>query len=201
MKKVTLCIVPLVVTLMVFSGAVFSAGDMVIYNYRYSLAAGDPDAVIESIRDFAKRNGGYVKFFSNNRIDLRLPAGREVQLKNTISRMGYISEENQSRQDVSKILLDLKTQLKVKKKLLRDLKEIFNSSKLSDTLAVERELGKVIVDVENIKGRIHYYRDRVSLPEIQVSINRRSGGTVKRNDDTRWEWVKMLGIHRLIGNF
>jgi hypothetical protein len=186
---------------MLFGETAFSAGAEVIFNYRYSLTAGDPDAVIESLRDFAKRNGGYVKFFSNNRIDLRLPKGRETQLKADISRMGYVAEENQSRQDVSKMLLDLKTQLKVKKKLLHDLKDIFSSSQLSDTLSVEQELGKVIVEVESLKGQMFYYRDRIALPEIQVNINRSSGTGTKKNGDTRWEWIRKMGIHSLIQDF
>lgn len=200
MKKIVLIAVPLFFLLTVFTGLAFSAGEEVIYNFRFTIAAGDPDALIESLRNFTKRNGGYVKFFSNNRIDVRLPKGREEQLKSDISRMGYISEENQSRQDVSKTLLDLRTQLKVKKKLLNDLKGIFTSSKLSDTLAVEQELGKVIVDVESIKGQIYYYRDRVALPEIQVFINQSSGAVTKKESDSRWEWVRKMGIHGLIRN-
>ncbi|HPB81227.1 MAG TPA: DUF4349 domain-containing protein [Spirochaetota bacterium] len=201
MKRIGFLGISLFFIIMLFGGTAFSSDAEVIFNYRYSLTAGDPDAVIESLRDFAKRNGGYVKFFSNNRIDLRLPKGREAQLKADISRMGYVSEENQSRQDVSKMLLDLKTQLKVKKKLLHDLKDIFSSSQLSDTLSVEQELGKVIVEVESIKGQMFYYRDRVALPEIQVYINRSSGAVTKKNVDTRWEWIRKMGIHSLIQDF
>ena len=71
-----------------------------------------------------------------------------------------------------------------------------------ETLAVEREIGKVIGEVENLKGSINYYSDRVALSDVDVTVSRSGDSTARPSREiTRWEWIRRLGIGSLVNSF
>jgi hypothetical protein len=176
-------------------------GDSVILSYHYRVMAGDPDGMINQLRRITRDSGGYVKFFSNDRIVIRLPGDRIADLRSSIAETGYIADEQLLRKDVSEIMLELSTTLAVKQKLLQKLYDIFNSARLDQTLEVEQEVGKVVTEIESIKGKIAYYRDRISLSEITVNVNQSSRSPVKMRAQTQWEWIRRLGIENLLLSF
>jgi len=175
----------------------YSDDGRTIVSYTYVLLSENAEGAVKELRAYAPVKKGYVSYFSNDRVVLRLP-GREVDpLKKMLTGIGYVTDERQHRQDFSAVMLDLETRLAVKRKLLGDLTAIFSGAKLVDTLKVEKEIGKVIVEMEEIKGKINYYRDRFALSDVTVLINR-SGVTSTGVQATRWEWIRRLGIENLV---
>ncbi len=170
-----------------------------IVSYTYVLFSEDAEAAVKELRACAPIKKGYVSYFSNDRVVLRIP-GREVDsLKKMLPGLGYVTDERQNRQDFSAVMLDLETKLSVKKKLLGELTAVFSGAKLADTLTVEKEIGKVIVEMEDLKGKINYYRDRFALYDVTVLINR-SGAVSKEAQTTPWGWIRHLGIENLMRN-
>ncbi len=176
-------------------------GDSVILSYQYHVMASDPDGMVTQLRKITADNGGYVKFFSNKKIVIRIPGDRIAALRSSIAEGGYIADEQLLRKDVSEIMLELRTTLAVKQKLLQKLYDIFSSARLVQTLDVEKEVGKVVTEIESIKGKIAYYRDRVSLSEIIVNVNQSSRRTGRTRAHTQWEWIRRLGIENLLLRF
>lgn len=196
------CIIILFIPIMVcFAQKTAAKGDSVILRYHYRVVANDPDAMITQLRGITRDNGGYVKFFSNAKIVIRLPVDIIATIRSSIAEAGFIADEQLSRTDVSEIMLELNTSLTVKRKLLQKLYDIFNSAKLAQTLDVEREVGKVVTEIESIKGKIAFYQDRVSLPEITIDVSQSSRGPIGKKAHTQWEWIRKLGIQNLLVNF
>jgi hypothetical protein len=187
--------------MMIFGHEPAAMGNSVILSYHYRVMASDPDGMINQLRKITRNNGGYVKFFSNDKIVIRLPGDRIAALRSSIAEAGYIADEQLLRKDVSEIMLELSTTLAVKQKLLQKLYDIFNSARLDQTLDVEQEVGKVVTEIESIKGKIAYYQDRVSLSEITVNVNQSSRSPVRTRAQTQWEWIRRLGIENLLLSF
>ncbi|HSV98344.1 MAG TPA: DUF4349 domain-containing protein [Spirochaetota bacterium] len=167
--------------------------------YFYGMFAAEREKAIARLRSFAAENNGYVKFYSNAKVVLRMPAERVQRIRDVILDTGYIGDERLQRTDVGESLLDLRTRLKTKESLLASLYKIFEDAQVQQTLEVEKELGKVVTEIENIKGRIAYLEDRVSLAEVTVSINTQPGAKKDApGTRSRWDWVNSLGIEGLV---
>ncbi len=173
--------------------------DTFTQEYFYDMFSAEKEKSVARLRSFAAENGGYVKFYSSTKVVLRMPATAVQRIRDVILDTGYIGDERIQRTDVGETLLDLRTRLKTKESLLTSLYKIFEDAQIQQTLEVEKELGKVVMEIEDIKGRIAYLDDRISLAEVTVSINiqpnAKKPATVPRS---RWEWMNSLGIEALL---
>ncbi len=191
-----------IIALCIFCGFPALAADGTFtQEYFYGMFAAEREKAVARLRSFAAENNGYVKFYSNTKVVLRMPAERVQRIRDVILDTGYIGDERLQRTDVGESLLDLRTRLKTKESLLASLYKIFEDAQVQQTLEVEKELGKVVMEIENIKGRIAYLEDRISLAEVTVSINIQPGskkGAVSGR--SRWEWINSLGIEGLMSS-
>ena len=178
-----------------------SAADTVISTYRYYVLCENPEKLMAVLKGQVAEYGGYVNLLSGDRMVIRLAPDRKPSLQKILSDNGFIMDEQAFHSDIGPELVDLRTRLKSKEKLLNDLYEIFNKSKLEQTLDVEREIGSVIMEIESIKGKLSYYRDRTGLTEIAIYFNRDSKSTVNTRRSSRYDWIRRLGIINLLGSF
>lgn len=177
-----------------------SAGDDTFtQEYSYSMFASDREKAVARLRGYADEQKGYVKFYSNDKVVLRLPVERVSRIREAILDTGFIGDEKIKRTDVGETLVELRTRLKTKETLLASLYKIFEDAAVEQTLEVEKELGKVVTEIEEIKGRIAYLEDRVALAEVAVSINVQPGSKKgPSRDRARWEWMNSIGIEHLM---
>ena len=169
-----------------------------IIKYKYFLLVENPDILVNNLRKYTVQHDGYVKYFSRKRVILRIPGETTVNFKKYISDKSYIIDEQVFRKDVTMKVIELKARLRVKEKLLADFYGLFNTSKFHQTLDVEREIGKVVLEIEKIKGKINYYNDITMLPEIVIHINQQSTTMNKTKTDTKWNWIRNLGVSGLL---
>jgi hypothetical protein len=169
-----------------------------IMRIHYFLITDNSQRLINLIRKKSSESGGYVKFFSENKIIIRVPVETAMKFREFVAGKGYVMDEQVFRKNVSEQMIELKTQLKVKEKLLKDFYSLFESSRFHQTLDVEREIGKLVLEIEKIKGKINYYSDRIALSEVTVSINSRRPASRPGKAVTRWEWIRRLGIPPLL---
>ncbi|MCU0849293.1 MAG: DUF4349 domain-containing protein [Spirochaetes bacterium] len=180
------------------SAAQVSAEDTRIFRYEYFLLTESPDRAVESLRKSVAGMGGYVKYFSSSRISVRVPDKSFQALKEGIGRLGYIFDEQLFRSDVAETVNDLRTRLAVKEKLMSDLYRLFNESKLHQTIEIEEEIGKVVMEIEKIKGELAYYSDKTSLYEVNVHMNVKPGEARTSGGPSKWQWINGLGIEGMM---
>lgn len=188
----------LVILITLYSAFLSAGEDLFVLNYNYYVMTGSPENLIETMRKITADKGGYVKYYSNSRLIIRLSSKYSDTLMGYLNEGGYIIDKQVYRRDVSEKMIDLKTRLSAKQKLLQNLYEIFSGSRLEQTLEVEKEVGKVIIQIEKLKGELAYYRDRILLSEITININLKKGTTHKKKAATQWDWIRHLGIENLI---
>ncbi len=169
-----------------------------VFSYSYYVSTDSPETIIKNVRAFVPAKKGYVGYFSNDRINVRIPVSEVDLLRRLLSELGYVVGENQKRQDIALTMLDLQTRLSTKQKLLSELNQI-TSVRLAETLQVEQEMNRVIEEIENIKGKLAYYRDRIALSEVTIYLNRAyvSAKTLPHNVPAGW--MLRLGIENLLG--
>ena len=144
-------------------------------------------AAIDEVTRAVQQLGGYVSDRTSRdngagreegTITVRVPADRFEGAMSALRALGRVTAEQVNTQDVTKAYADLETRLKVKRETASRLREILvrQTGKVSEVLEVEREIGRVVEEIEQAEGERRYYDNLVSLSTI--TLNLREPGSV-----------------------
>ena len=105
-------------------------------------------------------------------LGIRVPAPRFAETIEALKRLGQVKTEAVTTQDVTTAYTDLEIRLSVKQETERRLRGLLASytGKLSDVLDVERELSRVITEIEQMKGERRYFDQRIAVSSITVTL-------------------------------
>lgn len=105
-------------------------------------------------------------------VTLRVPAGAFDATVADLREIGKVRAESTSTQDVTKAYTDLEARLEVKNRTRERLEALMatRSGSLSDLLQVERELERVVTEIERMEGEKRYYDQRVAVSTITVVL-------------------------------
>jgi hypothetical protein len=138
------------------------------------------DKILE-ITNIAEKNGGFVSDtesysnpegnISSGRIVIRIPGEKFNSVVEEVKKAGQIKSIIISGQDVTQEYVDLESRLRnyqAQEKVLLELME--KSTKVSDSIEVQRELSNVQGEIEVIKGRMNYIDNMVSMSVIDINL-------------------------------
>ncbi|MDX1389154.1 MAG: DUF4349 domain-containing protein [Acidobacteriota bacterium] len=148
------------------------------------------EIVDEAVREatfVAERNGGVLadsQFFRNAEgkqrcsIRLRIPSERFDAVLTELHPLGTVRSASTDTQDVTKAYADLEIRLAVKRDTAERLRDILDhrTGKLSEVLEVERELARVIGEIESMEGEKRYYDQQVAVSTIAVELTEPGAG-------------------------
>ena len=85
---------------------------------------------------------------------------------------GTVDREKITTEDVTKAYADLETRLSVMRKTEERLRDLLSSrtGDLGEVLQVERELSRVIGEIEQLQGERRYYDRRVAISTIEIDL-------------------------------
>ena len=200
MKKATLFII---VLMLVHSGVNAATNrDMEIVRGVYYVGVYNSVNFIEDIKAFTANRKGYVKFYSDDRVVLRIPVRSMGTLRNFIAEKAYINDEQNVRENIGLKMVNTRVSLQTKEKLLKDLFKVLDESGFKHTVEIEKEISKVIIEIEELKGRLRYLKDRMEMAEVTLYLNERiERETGQRIFTSEWPWIRSLGIDNMIHSF
>ncbi|MEM1027617.1 MAG: DUF4349 domain-containing protein [Planctomycetota bacterium] len=172
-----------------------AAARQVIYTGRLTVLSPDPNAAIERVRQLAEDHGGYADFVRRQQVQIRVPAGKFDATIQAIGELGLVTDRAIDAVDVTAQMFDLEIRLdnleamRVRMKALLDKAE-----KVEDMLAIEKELGRIVGEIEQLKGQLRLMKDRVALSTITVNFNRPAGTDSGLAGRVRpFPWVNSVG--------
>lgn len=138
-------------------------------------------AAVEEAARTATSLGGYVSDRQSNdegagrkrgQITLRVPSARFDGAVGALRKLGRVRGEAVQTQDVTRAYADLETRLRVKRETVARLREILirQTGKVSEVLAVEREIARVVEEIEQAEGERRYFDNQVSLSTLTLSL-------------------------------
>ena len=101
-------------------------------------------------------------------ITLRIPSDRFDGAVSALKKLGRVKSEAMQTQDVTRAYADLETRLKVKRETATRLREILTrqAGKVAEVLEVEREIARVVEEIEQAEGERRYFDNLISLSTI-----------------------------------
>lgn len=103
---------------------------------------------------------------------IRVPSAQFAALLRALSGLGDVQEESVSTQDVTREYADLETRLAVKEQTVTRLRALLEhrTAKLADVLEVERELGRAVAELEQMKGERRFLDQQVALSTVRLTL-------------------------------
>jgi hypothetical protein len=140
---------------------------------------------IRAVRALATRVGGFVANSSissgddeahSATLEIKIPAAHFDDAINGLQPIGTLESVNVSAEDVGEEFVDVEARAVNEHKLEQRLIDILGTrtGKLSDVLAVERELARVREDIERQEGRMRYLRTRAAMSTLSVTVHEKA---------------------------
>jgi hypothetical protein len=178
---------------------------MIIRNGAANVEVDSLESGIAAIRAIATRLGGYVANTSmqagnaqvhSATLQLRLPSARFDEALAALRPIGKLESTNVNAEDVGEEYVDVSAQVTNGRRLEARLIQILatRTGKLSDVLAVERELGRVRGEIDRQEGRLRYLRAHAAMSTLAVTVHeplpivgqKGSGGVIAESFRQAW---------------
>jgi hypothetical protein len=155
---------------------------MIIRTGQASVQVDSLEQGIRAVRALAGRVGGYIANSSivagteqthSATLEIKIPAARFDDAINGLQPIGHLESVNVSAEDVDEEFVDVAARAENGRKLEQRLIDILGTrtGKLSDVLAVERELARVREEIERQEGRMRFLRTRAAMSTLAVTVH------------------------------
>jgi hypothetical protein len=135
----------------------------------------------DALQEMVKAEGGFIADSSSYKSDLgnmsgsitiRVPPDNFESLIKKIETLGDLESKKITGEDITKRYFDLELRLKAKEEMQKRLLELLakRTNNVKDLLEVERELGRILEEIESIKGTLRYYDNLLSLSTITLEL-------------------------------
>lgn len=173
---------------------------IVIYTATFSMAAFQVEQGLRAIDAIARDLGGFLVRRDDAAITFRVPASRFDEAVARVERAGDVVKRNVVAEDVTEEFLDLGVRLRNARAMRDRLEQLLaKAANVNDSLAIERELGRVAGEIERIEGRLKFLRDRAAFSTITVTFARKHAeDRVSPSVKLPFPWLQNLGLGRLL---
>jgi hypothetical protein len=143
--------------------------------------------------------GGYLASRSDAAIVVRVPKARFQDLIAEIAKVGDVLHRNIEAIDVSDQVVDLEARLKNARAMRDRLEQLLQGAKATkDALEIEKELGRVMADIEVMEGKLQLYNDKIAYSTVTVSFQPLHTNQVHSMARLPFPWLNELGLSSLL---
>lgn len=182
-----------------------------------SLKVADFEKFYSSVEAIMNQTGGYVEssfsgltpYYENGKminsqlsgnIVLRVPSNQFTTIFETVKKMGVLQTSQHNIQDVTTQISDLNAALENLKVRETRLRELMKQGKtVTEIMEVERELGTVRTQIDQLASNLKLQKQQVSLSTIYINVQESPevGGQVKTLDSNLFERAKQALIKNI----
>lgn len=158
------------------------------------------EAAVALIAD-ARERGGYFSRHTADEVVLRVPNTDVDAVVEAAGELGLVVGRDYSSFDVGGELLDLRARLEAREEVLTQLIALVPASTSKTIVSVEREIVRLIAEIENTKGRIRYLEHQASLAEIRIAFQFRDRTAPTRGGSSSFAWLNTLNVADIVDDF
>ena len=153
---------------------------------------------VESLKAMTSSLKGYMQSMQENTLIVRIPAARLNDALEQVGKLGEITSRTIKGTDVTEEMMDLDIRVRTNEETRNRLAELLKKSdKVEDLLKVEKEMQRVVEELELIKGRIKYLSHAVAYSTLTVELNSPVAQTELR-ETIPFSWVRSLATDIVI---
>jgi hypothetical protein len=150
------------------------SGEITLELASYEEGARAADAIARSLDGYvaAARSTSVSGQPASGTLSLRVPADRFDEAFRRLAGLGRVKARQIHTQDVTKQYFDLETRLRVERDAEARLRDVLRdrTARLSDIVEAERELTRVVEEIEQTEGERLYYDRQVAFSTIALDL-------------------------------
>lgn len=175
-------------------------GPLLIYQATLHMSVFEVEASQRAIIQIAQEVGGFLAEQSDTTVVIRIPARRFREAIGRVEEVGDILHRNVQAIDVSEEFRDVAIRLRNAEAIRERLERLLQrTNTVAEALQVERELERITMLIETLKGRLRFLSDRIMFSTITVNFTTQPRETIDQ-DVFRlpFEWLDRLGLRNLL---
>jgi hypothetical protein len=149
----------------------------------------------------AEEYGGYFSSLSDDAVAVRVPVDKADALLTYLAGLGLVADRKYQTEDLRERLSDQKTRLAARKKVLEQYFKILTTAKAKSVVTVEREITRLVAEVERYEGGIRLMEHDARLARIGVNFVFRDRTQPNRSHRSSFDWLNTLSVADLVKQF
>ena len=145
-----------------------------------TLEATDVSGSVETLKNIAAQNGGYISSTNvqngyNNRLTgsvvIRVPQAQFETALTGVKAIGNVKSSSTLGEDVTEEYVDIQAQKTSYQNQLSQYNEIMKKAvKVSDVIEIQQQIDRVQTQLNQLEGRLKYLNSRIDLSTISVNL-------------------------------
>ena len=158
----------------------------------------DREKTLQKAIDLARERGGWFAELTMDRVSLRVPAGEARALVDVLRSLGEVFERTFDSVDLQPQMADLEGRLKSRREVLARYMEVLAGASPKAIVSVEREITRVIAEIEGFEGQLRVLRDRAAYARIDVSFRYRERRAPSRVGNSSFAWINRMNMAEVV---
>jgi hypothetical protein len=176
-------------------------GRKIIYTAAFALVVKNIDEALESTRQMAERAGGYIQSMKGAEIIVRVPSVRFNEAAASLAALGHVVSKEIGAQDVTESYADLEVRIKAAKAVMDEFAKLLDrSANVEEALRVEREIGRVRSEIEQMEGVLMRMSHEVTYATLTVRFSAAPAPAPlpQLRVSLPVPWLKQIGLDNLM---
>lgn len=176
------------------------AAPLLIYTGNVTIAIYDVEETQARAIAAVEELGGYASQRGDTYVVLRVPAEHFREALDAVGELGDVLSLSWDAADVTDAYFDLEIRIRNARDVRDRLAALLDEAiKVDDALAIEAELARVTLELEQLEGQLRQMRDRVALATLTVSFSAMAQTRVPGEEyRLPFRWLNELGVERLL---
>lgn len=184
---------------LLLSGSALATEEVV--NGSITVKVSQRDEASDAVIAQAREAGGWFSQLAGDHVTLRVPAAQVEPMMDFASELGVLADRQISRSDYSMELSQARARLATREEMLEEYMKVLEQASSKAVVTVEREVTRLVREIEELKGRIRYLEDQVGYGTVQVWFQFRDRSAPVRDGSSSFAWLNSLNLMDLVGDF
>jgi hypothetical protein len=173
---------------------------ILVYTAQLTMAIFEVEPALEAAATLAREMGGFMSRQTNDSIVIRVPVARFHEAIGRLEKLGDVTHRDIAAEDVTREFFDVEVRLKSARAVRERLEHLLGRAvKVDDSIAIERELERVVGEIEKLEGRLKFLQDRALFSTISMTFEARAKELVAKDTfKLPFPWLEQLGLGRLL---
>lgn len=174
---------------------------LLIYTAQLQLSVFEVEKSQSEVKALTASLGGFVAQQTQSDITIRVPAPRFEEAVSKIEKMGKVLGRQLLALDVGEEYRDLGLRLKTLEAMRNRLEQLLaRAGNVKEALEVEEQLGRVVSEIELLKGKLRSLDERIAYSTITLVFAPVAQPALHQDAVFRlpFPWLEELGVHTLL---
>jgi hypothetical protein len=154
----------------------------------------DRDAAAQAMVDTAQGLGGWFSNLSENAVTVRVPVDSADLFLGQAQTLGEVVDRSFSRSDMGPQKADVESRLKARREVLERYLGVLADASPKAVVQVEREITRVVSEIEGLEGQKRVLEDRTRFAEVTVGFRFRARRAPRRDGSSSFAWLNTVNV-------